>query len=545
MRIPLAWPDWLIIGIYFSAVLVIGIYLRGRTRTGEDFFLAGRSCSAWVAGLSFIAANLGALELLGWAASAYEYGMLAAHAYWIAAIPAILFLALFMMPFYYVSRTHSVPGYLQLRFGERTRALSAVVFAILTILVAGINLYAMGLVLATMLGWNINFSIWFSSLTVGLYVTLGGLLSAIFNEVLQFFLIWFGSLIIPIVGLMAVGGWSQLVEKLPSAYMHLWATTAHYADNPMGIHWVGIVLGFGFVISFGYWTTDFLVVQRVFAARDLRSAQMAPVIGSFFKMALPLIVILPGLIGLAVLPKLGPGTAYSYNAVIPLLMQKYLGPGLLGLGITALIAGFMSGMAGNISAFATVWTYDIYRAYIRKQASDAHYVRTGRICTLLGVIASILTAYIAMGFPSIMDYMQTLFSLFSAPIFGVVFIGMFWRRATGSGGFWGLLAGIATSVSLYVLVEAKVLPISWITFSPNASIMAANMWRAWWAWAATVVVIVVVSWRTTPPPAEMLMGLVYGVTPMPRQEVVPWWQRPVAWAIVSLVCFIALNVYFW
>lgn len=545
MRIPLAWPDWLIIGIYFSAVLVIGIYLRGRTRTGEDFFLAGRSCSAWVAGLSFIAANLGALELLGWAASAYEYGMLAAHAYWIAAIPAILFLALFMMPFYYVSRTHSVPGYLQLRFGERTRALSAVVFAILTILVAGINLYAMGLVLATMLGWNINFSIWFSSLTVGLYVTLGGLLSAIFNEVLQFFLIWFGSLIIPIVGLMAVGGWSQLVEKVPSAYMHLWATTAHYADNPMGIHWVGIVLGFGFVISFGYWTTDFLVVQRVFAARDLRSAQMAPVIGSFFKMALPLIVILPGLIGLAVLPKLGPGTAYSYNAVIPLLMQKYLGPGLLGLGITALIAGFMSGMAGNISAFATVWTYDIYRAYINRQASDARYVRMGRICTLLGVVASILTAYIAMGFPSIMDYMQALFSLFSAPIFGVVFIGMFWRRATGIGAFWGLLAGIATSVSQYALVEAKVLPVSWITFSPNASIMAANMWRAWWAWAATVVVIVVVSWRTAPMPAERLEGLVYGVTPMPRQEVVPWWQRPVAWAFVSLVCFIVLNVYFW
>jgi SSS family solute:Na+ symporter len=545
VHIPLTWADWLIISIYFGAVLSLGFYLRSRTRTGEDFFLAGRSCSAWVAGLSFIAANLGALELLGWAASAYEYGMLAAHAYWIAAIPAILFLALFMMPFYYVSRTHSVPGYLQLRYGERTRGLSAVVFVVMTLLVAGINMYSMGLVLATILGWDINFSIWFSSLTVGLYVALGGLLSAIFNEILQFFLIWFGSLVIPIVGLIAVGGWSNLVARLPNSYMHLWSTTAHYADNPMGIHWIGIVLGFGFVISFGYWTTDFLVVQRLFAARDLRSAQMAPIIGSFFKMALPLIVILPGLIGLVVLPKLGPGTEHSYNAVVPLLMQRYLGPGLLGLGITALIAGFMSGMAGNISAFATVWTYDIYRAYLKKQASDAHYVRIGRICTVLGVFASIFTAYITMGFPSIMDYMQALFSFFSAPIFGAVLLGMFWRRATPSGGFWGLLTGIVVSISLYFLVASQVLPISWIAFSKNASIMGANMWRAWWGWAATVVVIVLVSLRTAPLSDEALKGLVYGVTPIPRQGTVRWWQRPVVWALLSFACFLALNLYFW
>lgn len=294
-------------------------------------------------------------------------------------------LALFMMPFYYVSRTHSVPGYLQLRYGERTRALSAVTFAVMTILVAGINMYSMGLVLATILGWDINYSIWFSSLTVAVYVALGGLLSAIFNEILQFFLIWFGSMIVPILGLIAVGGWSKLATAVPASYMHLWATTGHYAGNPMGVHWAGIVLGFGFVISLGYWTTDFLVVQRVFAARDLRSAQMAPIIGSFFKMSLPLVVILPGLIGLAVLPKLGPGTGHSYNAVVPLLMQRYLGPGLLGLGITALIAGFMSGMAGNISAFATVWTYDIYRAYLRKHASDTHYIGMGRTCTVLGI----------------------------------------------------------------------------------------------------------------------------------------------------------------
>jgi SSS family solute:Na+ symporter len=313
----------------------------------------------------------------------------------------------------------------------------------------------------------------------------------------------------------------------------------------MGIHWVGIVLGFGFVISFGYWTTDFLVVQRLFAARDLRSAQMAPIIGSFFKMGLPLIVILPGLIGLAVLPKLGPGTEHSYNAVMPLLMQRYLGPGLLGLGITALIAGFMSGMAGNITAFATVWTYDIYRPYLKKQASDAHYVRMGRMCTVFGVFASIFTAYITMGFPSIMDYMQALFSFFSAPIFGAVLLGMFWRRATPSGGFWGLLTGIVVSISLYFLVASKVLPTSWIAFSKNASIMGANMWRAWWGWAATVVVIVLVSLRTAPLPDVDLKGLVYGVTSIPRRGTVRWWQRPVVWALLSFACFLALNLYFW
>src|SRR5581483_6615101 len=360
--------------------------------------LAGREMTAWVAGLSFLAANLGSLELMGWAASAYQYGILATHWYWIGAIPAIIFLALVMMPFYYISRTHSVPGYLKLRFGESSRALAAVCFGIMTVLMSGINMYSMAVVMRVVLGWDIHFSIWASSVTVAVYVVLGGLLSAIFNEVLQFVLIWLGALLISIIGLIEAGGWSGMVAKIHARfpgqdYTHLWSTLGTFRDNPMGINWVGIVFGLGAIISFGYWTTDFLVVQRVISAKDLRSAKLAPIIGAGFKMAVPFIVILPGLLGLALLPEhlvgetqaLATG-AHSYNDVLPLMLARYCGPGLLGLGITALIAGFMSGMAGNVSAFATVWTYDIYRAMIRKDATDSHYVTIGRWSTIIGVI---------------------------------------------------------------------------------------------------------------------------------------------------------------
>ncbi|MEK7409117.1 MAG: sodium/solute symporter, partial [Acidobacteriota bacterium] len=427
--------DLAIIVIYFAAVLAIGFYLKRHTRTGEDFFLAGREMTAWVAGLSFLAANLGSLELMGWAAAAYQYGILATHWYWVGAIPAMLFLAVVMMPFYYISKTHSVPGYLKLRYGEPARALSAVSFAFMTVLMSGINMYSMALVLKVVLGWDIHFSIWVASITVAVYVTLGGLLSAIFNEVLQFALIWLGALLIPILGLIETGGWSGMTERISrnfpgQDYTHLWRTMGSFGDNPMGIHWTGIVFGLGWVISFGYWTTDFLVVQRVLAARDLRSARLAPIIGSAFKMMVPFIVILPGLLGLALLPDKLVGEseaiatgAHSYNEVLPLMLARYLGPGLLGLGITALIAGFMSGMAGNVSAFATVWTYDIYGALVRKNASDAHYVKMGRWCTILGVLVSIGTAYLVMQFLSIMDYVQALFSFFIAPLFGTVLLG--------------------------------------------------------------------------------------------------------------------------
>src|SRR5437764_1530433 len=390
--------DLVVIGAYFVMVLGIGLYLKRFTKTGEDFFLAGRDMSSWIAGLSFVAANLGSLELMGWAASAYQYGILATHWYWIGAIPAMLFLGIVMMPFYYISKTHSVPGYLKLRFGEPARALSAISFGLMTVMMSGINMYSMALVMRIILGWDINFSIWVSSVTVAAYVFLGGLLSAIFNEVLQFFLIWLGAIVISILGLVEAGGWHGMVERIHANYpgqdfTHLWNGLGSFTSNPMGIHWTGIVLGLGFVISFGYWTTDFLVVQRVLSAKDMRAAEMAPIIGAAFKSLVPFIVILPGLLALAVLPtKLTGETAavasgaHSYNEVLPLMLARYCGPGLLGLGITALIAGFMSGMAGNVSAFTTVWTYDIYRALINKNAADSHYVSMGRWCTVLGVL---------------------------------------------------------------------------------------------------------------------------------------------------------------
>src|SRR5689334_2796852 len=299
--------DLVVIILYFLTVLGIGFYLKRYATTGEDFFLAGREMSAWIAGLSFLSANLGSLELMGWAAAAYEYGILAAHWYWIGAIPAMLFLAIVMMPFYYISKTHSVPGYLKLRFGESSRALSAITFAFMTVLMSGINMYSMALVMKVVLGWDINVSIWISSITVGAYVALGGLRSAIFNEVLQFVLIWLGAALIPILGLIEAGGWNGLFQQIArnagEDHIHLWKTLGSFSDNPMGIHWTGIVLGLGWVTSFGYWTTDFLVVQRVLSAKDLRSAKMAPVIGAAFKMMVPFIVILPGLLALSVLPE--------------------------------------------------------------------------------------------------------------------------------------------------------------------------------------------------------------------------------------------------
>jgi SSS family solute:Na+ symporter len=548
--------DFVIIVFYFGLVLTIGFYLKGRSNTGEDFFMAGREMTAWIAGLSFLSANLGALELMGWAGAAYQYGILAAHWYWIGAIPAMLFLALVMMPFYYISKTHSVPGYLKLRFGESSRALSSVSFAFMTVLMSGINMYSMALVLKIVLGWNINFSIIVSSATVAIYVTLGGLRSAIFNEVLQFILIWAGALLIPILGLIDAGGWSGLKARIATnasaEYTHLWSTLGRFDGNPMGIHWTGIVFGLGAIISFGYWTTDFLVVQRVLAAKDLRSAKMAPIIGAGFKMIVPFIVILPGLLAIAVLPMKLTGEAqaiatggHSYNEVLPLMLARYCGPGLLGLGITALIAGFMSGMAGNVSAFTTVWTYDIYRALINKNGSDGHYVNMGRWSTVVGVIISVGTAYLVMDFKSIMDYVQALFSFFIAPLFGTVILGMLWKRATSQGGFWGLLAGTLSSIGMWAWVKVDPAALRYVALSPHARDMAENMYRALWSWVICVLVTVVVSMLTAPKPESELKGLVYGVTEIPSEGDVSVFQRPWFWASVVGASLVAVNILFW
>src|SRR5438309_3974564 len=535
--------DVLIIVIYFVAVLGIGFYLKRYTKTGEDFFLAGREMTAWIAGLSFLAANLGALELMGWAGSAYQYGILATHWYWVGAIPAMLFLALVMMPFYYISKTHSVPGYLKLRFGEPARALSAISFAFMTVLMSGVNMFAMAKVMQIVLGWDINFSIWVSSLTVAVYVTLGGLRSAIFNEVLQFFLIWAGALLIPILGLYEAGGWTslklQIAQRASEQYVHMWAGLGSFTDNPMGIHWTGIVFGLGAILSMGYWTTDFLVVQRILAAKDIRSAEMAPIIGAGFKMMVPLIVILPGLLGLGLLPiELVPESVatvthgYSYNDVLPLMLARYCGPGLLGLGITALIAGFMSGMAGNVSAFTTVWTYDIYRPLINSKGSDHHYVNMGRWTTVIGVLISVGTADLVMRSASIMDYVQALFSFFIAPLFGTVVLGMLWKRATGAGGFWGLLCGTVSSISMWAWVKVDPTALRYVALSPDAKALAQDMYQALWSFLVCVVVTVVVSLAGKPRPYTELTGLVYGLTDVPSIGDVPFYEKPLFWAAV-------------
>jgi solute:Na+ symporter, SSS family len=548
--------DTIIVVFYFALVLTIGFYLRNRAKTGEDFFMAGRDMTAWVAGLSFLSANLGALELMGWAGSAYQYGILATHWYWIGAIPAMLFLALVMMPFYYISKTHSVPGYLKLRFGEPARAVSAVSFGFMTVLMSGVNMFAMAKVLQIVLGWDINVSIWLSAGTVAVYVALGGLRSAIFNEVLQFFLIWAGVLLIPILGLHEAGGWSnlkiQIAHRASEQYVHLWSGLGSFTGNPMGIHWTGIVFGLAAVISMGYWTTDFLVVQRILAAKDIRSAEMAPIIGAGFKMMVPFIVILPGLLGLAVLPmNLVPESvatvtgAHSYNDVLPLMLARYCGPGLLGLGITALIAGFMSGMAGNVTAFTTVWTYDIYRPLINSKGTDHHYVNMGRWTTVIGVLISVGTAYLVMQFASIMDYVQALFSFFIAPLFGTVVLGMLWKRATGPGGFWGLLLGTASSISMWAWVKVDPSALRYVAMSPHAKALAQDMYQALWSFLVCVIVMVVVSLATKPKTDSELNGLVYGLTAVPSVGNVPIYQKPHFWAGVVVVIFFALNVYFW
>ncbi len=547
--------DIVIIAIYFVLVLTIGFYLKRYTKTGNDFFMAGREMTAWIAGLSFVAANLGALELMGWAASAYQYGILATHWYWIGAIPAMLFLGIIMMPFYYISRTHSVPGYLQLRYGNSSRSLSAVCFGFMTVLMSGINMYSMALVMKVVLGWDIHFSIWVSSITVGIYVALGGLLSAIFNEVLQFVLIWLGALLIPIIGLIEAGGWTKMVAKIQhnfqGDYTHLWRSIGSFTGNPMGIHWTGIVFGLGAIISMGYWTTDFLVVQRVLSAKNLRAAKMAPIIGAGFKMMVPFIVILPGLLGLAVMPGLvGEAQAvatggHSYNEVLPLMMARYLGPGLLGLGITALIAGFMSGMAGNVSAFATVWTYDIYKPLRKKLLSDSHFVSVGRWTTILGVLVSIGTAYLVMQFASIMDYVQALFSFFIAPLFATVLIGMLWKRATSAAGFWGLLSGTASSIGMWAWVKVDPSAVGIIALSPHAKAMAENMYRALWSCLLCALVTIVVSQFTKPKPESELVGLVRGCTVLPSEQHLKLTQRPIFWACIVFAVFILLNIIFW
>lgn len=554
--IELSFADWLIIGIYFVFIIAIGFYLRRFTRSDEDFFLAGRRNSSWVAGLAFLSANMGALELIGMTGNTFKYGMYVAHFYWIGAIPAMLFLGIYMMPFYYSSKIKSVPGYLKLRFDEKTRVLNAIAFAFMTVLVSGINLYAMALVLHTFVGWGWSVSMWISAATVAVYVTLSGLMSAIFTEIVQFFLIWFGLLLVSVLGIVEIGSLHEIIARIPESFSTLWSTSADPTQNGMLVTWGGIVLGLGFVLSFGYWTTDFLVVQRAFSAKDLNAARNTPVIASFFKMALPFIVIVAGLVAylLANDPNSGfhllrDGGQVNYDSALPLLIARYYPSGLIGLGVTALLAGFMAGQAGNISAFNTVFTYDLYQAAYQRvtktEASSEHLLWMGRMMTIVGILISVAAAYWAMSMPTIMDWMQAIFSWVNAPLFATMLLGMFVTWITPSGAFWGLLVGMVSSFTLFMAVRFEWIAKSAITLSNVASDMAANFWRAWWAWLITFAVTIIVSFFTKKKPKEDLVGLVKGLTKEAVENGVPFYKKPEFFAIISVIVLIILNIYFW
>ncbi len=554
--IGLSFIDWIIILVYFAFVLGIGWYLRKFTTSEEDFFLAGRKNSSWVAGLAFLSANLGALELLGMTGNTFKYGMFVAHFYWIGAIPAMLFLGIYMMPFYYSSKIKSVPGYLKLRFDEKTRVLNGIAFAIMTLLVSGINLYAMALVLHTFLGWHWDISMWISAITVAVYVGMSGLMSAIFTEIIQFFMIWFGLFLVSILGFVEIGSWHEIVARINEfssvSFTTLWSTAGNPTENGMFINWAGIVLGLGFVLSFGYWTTDFLVIQRAFSAKNLKSARMTPIVASFFKMALPFLVILAGLIAIVLshdphsgFQLLHDGGHINYDSALPLLIARYYPAGLVGLGVTALLAGFMAGQAGNISAFNTVWTYDIYKSVLNKNATDAHLLWMGRISTIVGVALSLVTAYWAKSFPSIMDYMQAIFSWVNAPLFATMLLGMFVWWITPNGAFWGLIAGMASSFTMYLAVKFSWFNQSILTMSSVQSDMAANFWRAWWAWVICAVVTVLISLFTRKRPKEELVGLVKGLTEEKLDRNLPLTKRPAFYAVISLIVFAILNIIFW
>ena len=567
-HIQLGTIDYTILIIYFVFVLGIGWALRRVIRSSEDFFLSGRSIPAWIAGLAFISANLGAQEVIGMAASGAKYGIMTSHFYWVGAMPAMVFVGLFMMPFYYGSRARSVPEYLKLRFDEKTRGLNAITFAIMTIFSSGISMYALAKLLELVIGWSFHASIILSAVIVLVYIFLGGLTSAIYNEVLQFFLIVLGFLPLVLLGLKDVGGWSGLTARLatvatnagfaPGAWSHSWRYMDAPSHNPMGIEWFGLVMGLGFALSFGYWCTDFLVVQRAMAAGSMTAARRTPLIAAIPKMFMPLLVILPGMLAIGLhasrggfLP-IGSDGQPNYNLAIPMMLAHYMPSGVLGLGLTALMASFMSGMAGNVTAFNTVWTYDIYQSYIRPGRSDGHYLRVGHAATVFGIVASVLAAYGATRFNNILDMLQLVFSFVNGPLFATFLLGMFWRRTTGHGAFYGLLTGTVTAALHYGLTLPRgAVPgikggFLGAVLHTYPSEMALNFWTALFAWTGCFVATLVISLVTTRNKTdEELVGLVYSLTPRLKEDYLPWYKRPVILAVLVLVGSTILNVIFW
>ena len=560
--------DYAILIVYFAFVLGIGWALRRYVRSSEDFFLSGRSIPAWIAGLAFLSANLGAQEVIGMGASGAKYGMMTSHFYWVGAIPAMVFVGLFMMPFYYGSRARSVPEYLKLRFDEKTRGFNALTFAVMTVFSSGISMYALAKLLELVLGWSFHTSVALSAVIVLAYIFLGGLTSAIYNEVLQFFLIVLGFLPLVLLGLKDVGGWSGLVAKLetvatnagyaPGAWSDSWRHLDAASANPMGVEWFGMAMGLGFVLSFGYWCTDFLVVQRAMAANSMTAARRTPLLAAIPKMLFPALVILPGMIAIALhvtrggLLPIGSDGTPNYNLAVPVMLAHYLPSGLLGLGLTALMASFMSGMAGNVTAFNTVWTYDIYQSYIRPGRSDRHYLRMGQVATVVGILLSVAAAYATTRFNNIMDMLQLVFAFVNAPLFATFLLGMFWRRATGHGAFFGLLIG-TTAAAIH---HGLVLPHGAVPGLKGAflgavlhtypSEMAQNFWTAIFAWSACFVATIVISLLTGRNKSDDdLKGLVYALTPRLTDRDLPWYTRPATLGVVVLGLTLVLNLLFW
>ena len=549
----LAPVDYLILSLYFAFVLGIGWLVKRRVSTSADFLTSGRSVPVWITSLAFIAANLGAQEVIGMCASGAKYGIMTAHFYWIGAVPAMLFVGVFMMPFYYGSRARSVPEYLKLRFDEKTRTLNAITFAVMTIFSSGISMYALGLLFELVLGWSFTSSVLLSAAIVLVYTFLGGLTSAIYNEVLQFFLIVLGFAPLSILAVEKGGGWNGLSSRLPPVMTHTWSYVSQASENPMGVEAFGLVAGLGFVLSFGYWCTDFLVVQRAMAANSMSAARRTPLIAAFPKMIMPFIVIVPGIAALALsrmslgysIP-LKAGGGLDYDQTLTTLMAQFYPSGMLGVGLTALMASFMSGMAGNVTAFNTVWTYDIYQGHIKKHAPDAHYLWVGRITTVAGVALSIGTAYLATHFNNIMDFLQLVFGFVNAPLFATFLLGMFWSRATGHGAFSGLLAGTAAAAATHGLTLAENKG-GWLgtVLHTFPSTMAQNFWIAIFAWSTCFLVTILVSLASQPRPASDLQNLVYGMTDIPHDAALPWYQRPLPLASVVIAALIALNLIFW
>lgn len=565
----LGWIDYSIMLIYFVFVLGIGWTLKQYMKSSTDFLEAGKSLPAWITGLAFIATNLGALEVIGMAASGAKYGITTVHFYWIGAIPAMIFLAIFMMPFYYGSKARSVPEYLKLRFDEKTRGFNAVSFAIMTIFASGISMYALAMLMEVLLGWDFNFSLFLSAAIVLVYIYLGGLTSAIYNEVLQFFLIVVGFLPLAIIALINIGGWEGLKSSLDvvavnngfeaGAYTETWQHMSKPEANPMGVAWMGIIVGLGFVLSFGYWCTNFLVVQRAMAADSITSARKTPLIGAIPKMFIPFLVILPGMIAIALTsnPDSGfelpvKGEAYDYDKTIPLMLGHYFPTGVLGLGLTALMASFMSGMAGNVTAFNTVFTYDIYQAYINRKKSDKHYLRVAQLTTVFGVLVSILAAYVANLFNNLMDFLQLIFAFINAPLFATFLLGMFWKRGTGHGAFFGLLSGtFAAGLHHGLTIPAGAMTLvkgGWLgtVVHTYPSEMAQNFWTAIYAFTTCLVMTIIISILTKQLKTDdQLKGLVYSLTPRKRIEGLKWHDKPVTLAIVVGVIAIILSIMFW